>query len=292
MSGGPAAKPVRKRRWARGIALRLGAVAAVVAIMRWTSLIESNVFYHPTREQFATPAGCEDVWFMSKDGVRLHGWFIRARDAAPGEARPAVLHCHGNAGNVDAHLEFSEFLAEFGVHVFIFDYRGYGRSDRARMLRRGELMADARAALDALAARTDVLPGRVGAYGVSLGGAFASELAAEDDRVAALCTLSAFSSWSRVAGDHVPVLGRLVIGSGLDPVDAVTRLGKKPLLVVHGDADTIVPSAHAVRIVEAAKSAGAPVSSYSEPGGDHNSICQSETVKRKIGEFFRSRLSH
>ena len=107
-----------------------------------------------------------------------------------------MLHLHGNAGTMANHVGFSDFLTHRGVHVLMLDYRGYGKSDIGK-LRRDAVLRDAHAGLDALLARGDV--GRVGVYGVSLGGAFALKLAGERqevDRVATLSTFSAFPSAS------------------------------------------------------------------------------------------------
>ena len=72
-----------------------------------------------------TGLGHEDVWFESADGTKLHGWFIP--HAVP---RRAILYCHGNG----EHIAFNAGLAArlrdtLQASVFLFDYRGYGRSD-------------------------------------------------------------------------------------------------------------------------------------------------------------------
>lgn len=230
------------------------------------------------------------MWITSKDGVKLHGWFVRAADAAPGEVRPAILHCHGNAGNVESHLGFSRFLSRAGFHVLIFDYRGYGRSDVAGRLTRHDLSDDALAAFDALAARPDVEAARVGTYGVSLGGAFALHVASHRPAVAASCTVAAFSSWAGVASDHLPVLGRVLIPSGLDPAQMVPALGTRPYLIVHGDADDIVPVRHAAVLESAAEGAGVSARFARISGGSHNGIVDRQDSRDEIAGFFRSAL--
>ncbi|QOI99318.1 MAG: alpha/beta fold hydrolase [Phycisphaeraceae bacterium] len=157
---------------------RVAVAVVLVMVVRWTSLAESVAVYHPSRELFETPRGYEDVWIDGPGGVKLHGWFLRAAGAAPGERRAAVLHAHGNAGRLPDHEGFSSYLAGAGFHVLMFDYRGYGRSSPARLLTREKLLADTLAAYDALATRDDVDAGRIGVYGVSLGGTFALHAAA------------------------------------------------------------------------------------------------------------------
>lgn len=283
-------RPLRSGRWhwrLSRVAVVLGGLVVTARVAGWA---ESSVFYFPSRDQFANPDGCEDVWITSKDGVKLHGWFVRAADAEPGEVRPAILHCHGNAGNVESHLGFSRFLTRAGFHVLIFDYRGYGRSDVSGRPTRDALSEDALAAFDALAARPDVDAARVGTYGVSLGGVFALHVASQRPAVAASCTVAAFSSWAGVASDHVPVLGTVLIPGGLDPAQMVPALGKRPYLIVHGDADDIVLVRHGAVLESAAEAGGVSTRFARIPGGNHNGIVDRQDSRDEITGFFRSAL--
>lgn len=282
---------LRSRRWHWRLSRIAVVLGGLVGTTRLTGWAESSVFYFPSRTEFANPAGCEDVWITTADGVRLHGWFLRAADAVPGEVRPAILHCHGNAGNVESHLGFSRFLTHSGFHVLIFDYRGYGRSDAAGRLRRSMLSGDALAAFDALAARPDVDPSRVGTYGVSLGGVFALHVASQRPSVAAACTVAAFSSWGGVAADHVPLIGSVLIPAGLDPVDMVPAIGSRAYLIVHGEADDIVPVRHAGVLEAAAEAARVSVRVARIPGGNHNGIVDRQDSRDAIAGFFRSALA-
>lgn len=132
---------------------------------------------------------------------------------------------------------------------------------------------------------------RVGTYGVSLGGAFALHVASHRPAVAASCTVAAFSSWAGVASDHLPVLGRVLIPSGLDPAQMVPALGTRPYLIVHGDADDIVPLRHADVLEAAAKAGGVPARLALIPGGSHDGIVDRQDSRDEIAGFFRSALA-
>ena len=187
------------------------------------SKVLQNDFYHPMPLRAATPANAEDVYFMTEDGFRLHGWFIKGKSIAPGERGPVVLHTHGNAGSVGGHSESTAFLAAGGVSVLTFDYRSFGRSQKSGMpLERDSLAKDTFAAYRYLLTRSDVDPDRIGVIGISLGGAFASALAAEMPQIRACCMVSAFSSWQEVAFDHARDLGRKLISAGLESSSALT----------------------------------------------------------------------
>lgn len=202
---------------------------------------------------------------------------------------PVVIHCHGNAGNIENHVSFSDFLTARGIAVFIFDYRGYGASEVGAM-NRANLMMDTRAALDAVLARDDVDRDRVGVLGVSLGGAFASGLAAERREVRAVALVSPFSGWSDIAATHVPILGRILIRAGLDPATSVTKLGARPLLVIHGTADTVIPIDHGERVVNAAQSAGVKAELWTADGAGHNDIMDGVDAQGALGDFLTREL--
>ncbi len=284
-------QPIRKRpgplarvaRSALSCTLILGALLAVGACMN----LGERMAYHPSRVAFVTPHGIEDISFHSADGTPLHGWFMPATGGQPG---PVVVHAHGNAGNIADHAAFSAFLRDRGFHVFLFDYRGYGRSADKRPTR-SALIDDTRAALSTARTHPLAIPDRVGIYGVSLGAAFALPVAAEDQGVRAVVTLSAFSTWRGVAHDWAPVLGPALIHSGHDPEDAAARLGDRPYLILHGDADGVINPRHAHRLHHAAQSAGVPTEFLIVPGADHNSILHTNPeAADAIAAFFTTHL--
>lgn len=278
-------------RIARGVGVRVLVFGALLLLVRVTSLGESFAVYFPSREPFVTPHGIEDVLIPTPDGRTLHAWFVPARGASPGEVRPAVLHVHGNAGRVPDHLPFSDYLTRAGMHVLILSYRGYGRSSPERLLTRRELLIDTLAAFDALEARPDVDPQALGMYGVSLGGSFALAAAKQRPSVRAVCTVSAFSSWMGIAQDHIPLLGPVLMPRGLDAVESVRGLGERPLLIVHGDTDSVVPVRHAHVLDRAARDASVPTTLAIITGGDHNAIIADHPdAARAITAFFRGTL--
>lgn len=135
----------------------------------------------------------DQVTFLS-EGVELDGWhFVGAGDAfsAPG-GRPVVVMAHGFGGTKDSGLEpFATALAEAGLDVLAFDYRGFGSSagtprQQASMSAQVE---DYRAALAAAAQLPGVDPSRLVLWGVSLAGGHVLAVAAGRSDVAAVVSL-------------------------------------------------------------------------------------------------------
>jgi fermentation-respiration switch protein FrsA (DUF1100 family) len=147
-------------------------IAFLWLAIRW---FEWRSVYAPSRTLDSTPRDVgldfEDVEFVAEDNVRLHGWWI-----PHAEARGTILYCHGNGLNIANRVDLCRDLHRLRVNVFIFDYRGYGRS-KGWPTEQGTYR-DARAAYEVVRARyDDVDDPPVIVYGASLGGAIAAQLA-------------------------------------------------------------------------------------------------------------------
>ena len=254
-----------------------------------------RLFYYPQAGPTPPPAdvaGAESVRFTSADGTALYGWFLPAPGGAAGAA--TILHVHGNAGNITSHRYFTEHLVPAGFNVFIFDFRGYGESE-GRPTRREPLIDDTAAALDALLARDDVDPERIGMYAQSLGGAIGLNVMASRPEIRAAVIESAFSSWRTVAanavgGDPPNAFGRflaaVLIPDDDRPDDAIATIDR-PILILHGTADTIVPFSHG----ETLAAVGPSATLMSLEGGRHNSLRDSHPeVDAAMIDFLRTHL--
>src|SRR6266567_2314682 len=151
----------------------LSAALLIFIMLRW---FEHSQVYHPDKTITTNGATLgrpfEDVFFKARDGVELNGWFFPA-DSNSLRSNLAVLICHGNAGNIGDRLEMSKAMLQIGLNVFVFDYRGFGRS-HGHPTEEGTYL-DAVAAHQWLEAKgfagTNII-----AFGESLGGGIASEL--------------------------------------------------------------------------------------------------------------------
>ncbi|MCA1961361.1 MAG: alpha/beta hydrolase [Desulfomonile sp.] len=199
-------------------------------------LIESQIFF-PDPNLGYSPADFglefEDVWLETTDRVRLHGWHFPA-----GKTRPLLLFCHGNAGNISHRLDNIQRLLEKGIGVFIFDYRGYGRSE-GRITERGFYL-DADAAYEYARARASADRIKLVIFGRSLGGIAAVYLASKGTCDGVILE-STFTNVKAMAREHflfpVPGIG---LEKRLDALGRIRKV-KAPILFFHGDRDDIVP---------------------------------------------------
>jgi len=251
----------------------LVAVAVLLAAVGLLWSQQRRLIYLPAPRAVPPAASvlpaAEEVSFPTEDGLRLAGWFVPATARGPGlrERRsPAVLVCNGNGGNRSLRVPLAAALAQAGLAVLLFDYRGYA-ANPGRPTEPG-LAADARAALAYLAARPEVDPARLVYFGESLGAAVALRLAVERPP-AALVLRSPFASLAEVGRLHYPWLPvSLLLADRYDSLGRVGRLAA-PLLVVAGERDRIIPAAHSRRLFDAAPE---PKRFVLLPGADHNDL--------------------
>lgn len=211
--------------------------------------IEGFFVFYPDRVIEAVPSDVgleyEDVSFVAPDGTRLHGWFF----PLPGN-RPVMLFSHGNAGNISHRLDNIRLLLDRGIQVFIYDYRGYGRS-RGRPSEKGIYM-DGLAAYDYLVNRRGIDPDRITPFGRSLGAAVALETALRRD-VRSLIMESAFTSTRGMAKGMFPFqLLWPLLPRHYDNLKKIRKIDV-PKLIIHGEQDEIVPFSMGQNLHEAAR---------------------------------------
>jgi fermentation-respiration switch protein FrsA (DUF1100 family) len=191
----------------------------------------------------------------------LHGWFFPA-DTDKHERPLAALICHGNAGNISHRLPTCQLFLDLGASVFVFDYRGYGRS-HGRPTEEGTYQ-DAVAAYQWLRNK-GFGPDQIVAFGESLGGAVAAELALRQS-VRGLILVSTFTSIPAVGAELFPFLPtRWLCTIQYNTIDKLPRL-QLPLLIMHSQADTIISYRHGQALYAAANE---PKTLW-QLRGDHN----------------------
>jgi len=222
-------------------------LVGVVVLRLMFRMFERSQIYQPTRAFWAQAGDLgvpwEDVFFHSEDGIKLHGWYFRSMDATRGNQR-AVLICHGNGGNIGHRLDLCSVYLELGLDVFVFDYRGYGKSG-GRPSEEGTYL-DAQAAHQWMQTTGRFKPDRIIAHGESLGGAVVVELARRAG-LAGIILQSTFTSIPDIGAEIFPWLPVRRIASF--HYDTRTKLPaiKIPVLFLHSRTDRLIVFKHAER---------------------------------------------
>lgn len=266
-------KPVPRRTrtslW-RAVAIAAAVVVALAIVVYVAiSAVVADDFSRPERHPITnSPADVgltfEPVEFLSAvDNINLKGWYL----SAPGSK--AILMLHGRNGNRSdgpTALPIAQAFVKHGYNVLMFDFRAQGESAGVRYSFGSVLEErDTEGALKFLKGRGIA---EIGVIGWSMGAATALNSAPDNPDMTAIVADSSFADAAMLAQAELPqvsglpgifvpgmiVMGRLMYGIDLNadlPDQAVTRLGDRPVLLIHGTKDDSVPVAHAYMLQKA-----------------------------------------
>jgi dipeptidyl aminopeptidase/acylaminoacyl peptidase len=243
----------------------------------------------------------EVVGIAGYGGTRLSGTFFAGR------SRATIILSHGYGAHQGEMIPWADFLVRAGYSVFTYDMRARGGSGGDAITLGALEQHDLIAIVDHLVGRPDVDPARLGALGLSLGGAVTLMAAARDRRIGAVVDDCGFSDVGRAIGTAYErfiglpafpfaplsvLIGEIRTGLRLSqsrPMDVVARIAPRPLLIIHGAEDREIPVAHSRRNHAAAN---APKELWIVPGASHG---QSREVagpeyERRVVAFFRQHL--
>jgi len=224
--------------------------------------MQPQFLYSPVREVPYTPdelgLDFEDVVFQSEDGLKLNGWYVPA-----GNSNLTVLFCHGNGGNMMHCLDSINILYNLGLNCFIFDYRGYGKSD-GKPSEEGTYL-DARAAYEWLTDVKKISPDNIIIFGRSLGGSIATQLASKV-KAKSLIVESAFTSYADIGKKFYPYMPvRWFARFNYNTIDYIKAV-HCPVMIIHSRNDEVVPFEFGLELYEASNEPN----KFVEIFGSHN----------------------
>jgi dipeptidyl aminopeptidase/acylaminoacyl peptidase len=242
------------------------ALLATLALYLGASLWVALRFTRGRRCRAAAMAAACPVSFAARDGrARIDAAYLGARPGAP-----ALVFVHGKDACRGAELVVStaglvRSLHAAGFAVLMIDLRGHGGSSQARLTYGVRESQDVLGAVDWLRARGH---GRIGVLGASMGAAASLVAAAQEPAIAAVVADSAFADLGDVLRRNYRRKTRLPAATfalsarlaywltGVDlnrfrPLDAAGALASRPVLLIHGEGDRLVPCEHAHRLAGA-----------------------------------------
>jgi fermentation-respiration switch protein FrsA (DUF1100 family) len=278
-------------------------ILAATAFGLYIPYLKAYNLVHPVRtrpDKFPRFA-YQEVEFPSTDGLTLAGWYLPPQNGA------LVIFVHGLGGNCSELVEEADFLAKAGYGALLLDLRNHGQSAGERttlgLYESDDVVAAARFARSQ--------PGgdsvKLALFGHSMGGATVLLAAVKIPEARAIIAESAYSSVTDNINEGVEGLtglppfpfaplvlffGQREAGVSIEtvrPVDVIGQISPRPVLLVHGEQDKLVPVENSRRLYAAAHM---PKELYILPGAGHFPFLNAEPVEypRRILDFLNRYL--
>jgi fermentation-respiration switch protein FrsA (DUF1100 family) len=252
--------------------LRKGfAVAGVIAALAGVTYAGVLAALYFNQESLIFPATTLPADYQFRFDQRFEEIKVAVPDASldallfrQSNPRGLVFYLHGNGGDLTTWTTGLEFYKRINYDLFIFDYRGYGKST-GRIESEAQLHADVRAAWNLIAPRYRGLP--IVLFGRSLGTGLATRLATEVDP-SLLVLVTPFTSVAASARRGYPYVPEFLVKYPLRN-DTVIGNVRSPVFLVAGARDNLTPLSDSEQLKALARS---PVELLVVDGAGHNDI--------------------
>ena len=230
-------------------------ILTYIGLLLYGVMLGDRIIFQPPQSEYRDTSAT--LKLLSRDGVRISAVHLDNANATY-----TILFSHGNAEDLGTLSPTLESFRRMGFDVFAYDYHGYGTSGGRANERNA--YDDEEAAYEYLVHTLHVPANRIVAFGRSLGGAMAIDLAARQP-LAGLVVESSFLSAFRVVTRY-PILPF----DKFRNIDKITGV-RCPVLVIHGRQDHVIPFWHGARLFE---SANEPKMSLWVEGAGHNDVAE------------------
>lgn len=283
-------KPEEKMRWSAKVT-KSNLVTLLVCYVALSPVFGMGLYNHllffPFKENYdlkevfakietATNSKKSDVTIASGK-EKLNGWLFKKSGA-----KKIILVSHGNGGEIAHRLLLVSPMLFANASVLLYDYEGYGRSTGQPSV--AALKQDGLAAYDYVANELHYTPDNIVVFGESLGSGVTTYIA-EHRKVAAVIIQSGFSSLSSAAKDRIFWLNFYppVAFDGVEMDNlAYLRGAHPPVLLMHGDKDTVLPIKNGYKMLAEASD---PKRFVKFDGCGHNDVCVAKNFAPSLTQF-------
>lgn len=229
---------------------------------------QESFIYFPFQDDNGNPSHLglqyQDVEIITQDNIKLHAWWVPAY-----QARGTILICHGNAGNITDRLEKISVFNRLKLNCFIFDYRGYGKS-QGTPTEQGTYY-DVQAVWKYLV-DDGIPPEKIVVMGRSLGGAIAAN-SAFHNKPKALILEATFTSLPELGQRFYPYIPIKYLARIRYNTAGIISKIECPILIIHSKDDELVPLAHGKKLYDLAH---APKDFLEITGGHNDGFADNE----------------
>ena len=239
----------------------IGILTIYILVLILLFIFQRNLMYHPQENNYfgdKLDVEIEKVKIKTSDNINLLGWFHK-KDLTKFKT---IVFFHGNAGNLENRIHKLNHFKDMDVNFLIISWRGFS-GNKGKPSEKG-LYIDANSTVLWLK-NLGLLEKDIILYGESLGTGIATELA-QTNNYAGLVLETPFTSMVKAAKNFYPYIPvSLLLKDKYDNQKKIKNI-KIPVLVMHGEADQIVPFWMGKKIYEIANE---PKYSYFTEYDDH-----------------------
>lgn len=250
--------------------LILSILIIYILIGLWAFFFSDRLIFLPRPSSYQKNQGF--VKLQSRDRTQITGIYLPLP-----KAEYTILYSHGNAEDLGEILPRLRDLRDIGFSIFSYDYQGYGTSQGKPSV--DGAYQDINAAYEYLTKKLGIPANKIIVYGRSVGGGPSIDLASRQP-VAGLVIESSFTTAFRVV-TRIPIY----------PFDRFPNIDKIksincPVLVMHGNADQVIPFSHGQQLFAIANQ---PKLSLWVDGAGHLNLLEIAGQKyvKVMGEFIR-----
>lgn len=193
----------------------------------------------PQDYEYDFPSEFEEL-FINSNGIKLNALHFTVNNP-----KGVILYFHGNAGSLAGWGQIAYDFLPRGYDVFIYDYRGYGKSG-GMIKNERQLLDDAKAIYNYLLKKYSEK--QIILYGRSIGCGMAIFLAKEKNP-AKLLLETPYSSLTQIAKHHYPILPTFLLKYKLNANKWISKV-KIPIFIFHGTNDDVIPIRYSKELVE------------------------------------------
>ncbi len=218
----------------------LSIIGLVVLIYLIITLIlynsQRSLLYHPTENNYSgdkLTVSIDEIKIKNDDNIELLAWY-HVKDI---EKYKTILFLHGNAGSLENRIHKINHFNDMEINFLIISWRGFS-GNKGQPTEKG-LYKDAKSAVEWLNNK-GVKKENIIIYGESLGTGIATEIS-QNNNFAGIILESPFTSMVAAGKSKYPIFPIGLLLKDRYESDKKIKNIKSPILIMHGEADKIVP---------------------------------------------------
>jgi len=260
------------------IVLILILVTLYIAILSLAYNFQEKIIFLPDilqqeyKYQFDSPF--EERFIETSDNIKLNALLFKA-DTSKG----VVFFLHGNAGALNSWGFISEIYTEMNYDIFLYDYRGYGKSE-GTIISEKQFYDDAQTAYNSI--KTEYAEEKIVIIGQSIGSATAAWLAANNNPKK-LILLTAYYSLTDLMHEKYKIIPDFLLKYKFKTNEYITNL-KIPVAIIHGSEDDLISPNAAIRLKKQCKDTDELIIIE---GMSHNGIHDNHQFQKQMRELLK-----